>query len=105
MTEYGIQMCRHQCVLYLAAEFGTRGALRILRGVAPFGETEAPFTMLTKQGPWYIYNTAMFQKSGRHTKRNANNLMRRMAEFIAHQEGKLQQPLRGSAGIMSIVEI
>jgi hypothetical protein len=102
MTKYSIEMSRHQAVLYLAAEFGTRGAVRIMRGVKPFGDTEEAFPYLSTHGAWYRFDTNMFQAS-RHTKKFAESVMRRAAEFIAHKEGQLHQPLRGSAGIMRVV--
>ena len=104
MKKYAIEMNRHQTVLYLASEFGTRGAVRILNGLKPFGNSNEAYTGLTNAGVWYRFSTGLFQGQ-RQTKRVATDLMRRISEYVAYQEGRLGQDLCGSAGIMRVVEI
>jgi hypothetical protein len=105
MTTYAIEMSRHQAALFLAGEFGLRGSLRMMRGLKPFGDSSEPVAHLTKEGPWYRFDTSIYQTERRHTKKCADSALRRAAEFIAYQEGRLGKPLSGSAGIMRVVSL
>ena len=104
MTTYAVEMSRHQAALFLSKEFGVRGSLRMMRGLEPFGDGAERTTQLTTDGTWYRFDTSIYQ-TGRHTKKCANSALRRAAEFIAYQEGRLGKPLSGSAGIMRVVSL
>jgi hypothetical protein len=105
MNTYVIAMSRHQAALFLSKEFGVRGSLRMMRGLKPFGDGTERTTQLTKDGVWYLFDTSIYQTGRRHTKKCANSALRRAAEFISYQEGRLGKPLSGSAGIMRVVSL
>ncbi len=68
---YAIEMTRHQAALFFAGEYGVRGALRIMRRQRPFGDSDTPFKYVTRCGRWWRYDTELYQRGRRHTKRCA----------------------------------
>ena len=106
MKKYEIEMSRHQAALYLAAEYGTRGAIRIFRGLKPFGvgDNGGPWPWFRQAGAWCYIDVRSLGASRRMSKTYSRFFLRRIAEYVAWQEGRLGKPLCGSAGIMSVIE-
>ena len=99
-------MTRRQLALYLAWEYGTRGALRILRGSKPFGDSEtlAENSWFERCGPWYLLPVQSIYRTRRQTKKNATDFMHHVETAICHMEGRLRAPMCGGAGVMRVVK-
>jgi hypothetical protein len=75
---------RGDLVLYLAWEFGTRGAARILRGLKPYGDSNDPYPHPPTSDGWlWRYRTQ------HHGQRGLAHI--KMA--IAYQRGRVGRPM------------
>jgi hypothetical protein len=83
---------RQTAVRYLAREYGTRGASRILRGLKPLGSCETPATpgyFIAPTGrAWRLRVGEEF-----NTRDKAEALARRIEIFAAYTAGVLRKPL------------